>query len=120
MIKGEELRKGNKVIASFQSVTVKETYEKSALVEFPSGKSEIYDFVSLKPIRLTTEMLTSELHFGKKGDTDSIWYLRDFYIEENENGGFRRVFGTDEPFYYLHELQNIYYVLFDRELTETL
>lgn len=118
MVEAKDLRIGNWVHALFNDVLIKEIYENKCLVEISSSKREVYDTENISPIPLTPEILEA-CGFGDGiGETKGFkWNGYNFHLTQD---GFLY---TDKWYKqnfiavrYLHQLQNLYFVLTGEEL----
>lgn len=136
-MKANELRIGNYVNIEGDVVKVKEIYEKS--IHYANGEYESFateDFI--QPIELTEEILL-KIGFKKDERMSSILYYLGYEINEDEYIRVRYVIYnsnalpllritsptpiilescelTKRGVRYLHELQNVYYLLTNEEL----
>lgn len=120
----EELRLNNYVYSGVKMVKVKSIHTESVL------KDEVFIYVELnenlrhycvsiddvKPIELTEEIL---LKFGFEIDCDEV-YKDNVCLEYFNDGLFYSDFSSyrisKEPILYLHQLQNLFFVLSGKEL----
>jgi len=123
-MKKEELRVGNKVLyKGRKNILIDEVKEiHTASVRLCMNPLAIYSYADLKPIRLTNKLLkkcgfwrqfTGEYVFLGDGPMEFYFHNKEFFISGSGN--------FDEKKYkvniqYLHQLQNLYYMLCGTEL----
>jgi hypothetical protein len=119
MISAPELRIGDFVYVdnSQQICTITEIKEKTVRVLYlrsDTGKNHnsIIEIVRIKPIPLTEEWLL-KFGFEKYDDMILYWELDDVTIWE-EKGKYQ--FFSDKNIKYVHQLQNLYFALTEKEL----
>jgi hypothetical protein len=131
MVDRQELRIGNFVGTPFGNVCkVLEIYENKFLVGYESGKKDVAEYSSRMyvPILITPEVFKK---FGFKKHKNSnkhwiFWWLKNGWhiaqwIGDDSPGGFERkglCYWGDGfiPVEHLHQLQNIYFALTQKEL----
>ena len=114
MINKSELRKGNIVSLSKQIVTIKEVFEETVLTQLITGEQIFFSFMSIYPIQLTGNLLMNKLGFTEFSKA-SASYINNMFVLDYGEGCFHSVPGN-EPFYYVHQLQNLYFKFNDTEL----
>ena len=121
MIDARELRIGNHVLDVHERVAIISTIsDASVRLSSRNYHYDSFNCSEIRPIPLTEEIL---MRCGAENLINSATGRTSFDIGslmfENEEGGFC-VFGSEwtigKPFYYLHQLQNLYFALTGEEL----
>lgn len=119
-MKVQDLRVGNLLTYNNKYFKVLEIYQEKIKSQSNKGIVE-FNLSELKPIPLTEEILI-ELGFKKKGDFFFDWYLAIehfrygvYIITYDENPKFVSRVGR-HGFKHVHQLQNLYYSLTNKEL----
>lgn len=125
MIKANELRVGN-ILENGVILEIKQTVVRlKYLYEGKEERTALNDYQQLEPIRLSEEWL-KKLGFEKIFETDHRKVF-DYYLDHrfgyNDNFGFRNinsavtfVGNTFDHIEYVHQLQNLYFILTGKEL----
>ena len=125
MIDARELRIGNHVLDVHERVAIISTIsDASVRLSSRNYHYDSFNCSEIRPIPLTEEIL---MRCGAENLINSATGRTSFDIGslmfENEEGGFC-VFGSEwtigKPFYYLHQLQNLYFALTGHELNVNL
>lgn len=119
-MKANELRIGNIIGCDIQSLTVRAVNDQTCICQNNSGKPYILDLEDLYGLKLTEEWLV-KLGFEKivcginpqlpdfiLNGVTLMTHTQGFYILDQKNGW--------SPFYYVHQLQNLYFALTREEL----
>ena len=114
MINKSELRKGNIVSLSRQIVTIKEVFEETVLTQLITGEEIFFSLMSIYPIQLTGNLLMNKLGF-QEWSKNSDMYVNSLFVLDYGEGRFHSIPG-DGPFYYVHQLQNLYLKFNNSEL----
>ena len=115
-MKANELRIGN--LVEFGNGKITHVGDILSRTIYSKDRKYIIDVNYAKPIQLTEEWL---LKFGFVKWFYG-WCLSDFCIQDNEDGSFILSINLGEyeagnSFYYVHQLQNLYFALTGEELT---
>lgn len=122
MVHPNELRFGNWVINAHIEALAPETGKYVQIDKLDDYRLHMAAYENLKPIQLDADMLEN-LGFGRFESKDSVCYAYGDCLIEETNGGYE-LFGSEwtigATFYYVHQLQNIYFFVFGEEINFSL
>ena len=125
-IKSNELRRGNLLLEGSEILKVGNICENGFDFVYKNG-CRFVEYVDVKPIELTEELLLKCGFVKSESDPDNAWLnlkYRFLNFSSDESVGFKNVYlmlgKTEIIVEYLHQLQNLYFALTQTELQITL